>query len=200
MKLPIQYALCWPAAAAGRGGEAGLGPGDAVAVRAARLRAFRRLAAGLGGGGPRGGTAGAVLNGANEAAVAAFLAGRLGFHEIVPACRSILENHNFDPNPTLAASARAGPLGPSGGVALGLCLIAAWYLEVGHLDRHPRGRRRPGAGHLRPRVGPLPRGQALRREVREVLPGLRHRRAEAAASSAAARPNTASASCRWAAT
>ena len=27
----------------------------------------------------RGGTAGAVLNGANEAAVAAFLAGRLGF-------------------------------------------------------------------------------------------------------------------------
>ena len=48
-----------------------------------------------------GGTAGAVLNGANEAAVAAFLDGRLGFHEIVPACRSILENHNFDPSPTL---------------------------------------------------------------------------------------------------
>ena len=49
-----------------------------------------------------GGTAGAVLNGANEAAVAAFLDGRLAFHEIVPACRSILQNHDFDPNPSLA--------------------------------------------------------------------------------------------------
>ena len=48
-----------------------------------------------------GGTAGAVLNGANEAAVAAFLDGRLGFHQIVPACRAILENHNFDPQPSL---------------------------------------------------------------------------------------------------
>ena len=49
----------------------------------------------------RGGTAGAVLNAANEAAVAAFLAGELAFHEIVPACRAVLEHHNFDPNPTL---------------------------------------------------------------------------------------------------
>ena len=48
-----------------------------------------------------GGTAGAVLNGANEAAVAAFLSGGLAFDEIVPACRSILENHNFDPSPSL---------------------------------------------------------------------------------------------------
>jgi len=48
-----------------------------------------------------GGTAGAVLNGANEAAVAAFLDGRLSFCEIVPACQSILQNHNFDPNPSL---------------------------------------------------------------------------------------------------
>ena len=76
-------------AARGRGGEAGLEPGDAAAIRAARLRAVRRAGAGAGGG-PAGGTAGAVLNGANEAAVAAFLAGRLGFHEIVPACRSVL--------------------------------------------------------------------------------------------------------------
>ena len=42
-----------------------------------------------------------MLNGANEAAVAAFLAGELGFQEIVPACRSILEHHNFDPDPSL---------------------------------------------------------------------------------------------------
>ena len=48
-----------------------------------------------------GGTAGAVVNGANEAAVAEFLEGRLGFLQIVPACRSVLENHNFDPSPNL---------------------------------------------------------------------------------------------------
>ena len=48
-----------------------------------------------------GGTAGAVLNGANEAAVAAFLDHRLAFNEIVPACRSVLQQHNFDPTPTL---------------------------------------------------------------------------------------------------
>ena len=50
----------------------------------------------------RGGTCGAVLNGANEAAVAAFLGGRLGFHQIVPVCRDVLRNHNFDPSPALA--------------------------------------------------------------------------------------------------
>ena len=49
----------------------------------------------------QGGTAGAVLNAANEAAVAGFLDGRLRFMEIVPACRTVLDSHNFDPNPTL---------------------------------------------------------------------------------------------------
>jgi 1-deoxy-D-xylulose-5-phosphate reductoisomerase len=49
----------------------------------------------------RGGTAGAVLNAANEASVAAFLAGNLGFHEIVPACREVLEQHQVLANPTL---------------------------------------------------------------------------------------------------
>ncbi len=47
-----------------------------------------------------GGTAGAVLNAANEQAVARFLDGTLGFHQIVPACRAILEQHDFDPEPT----------------------------------------------------------------------------------------------------
>ncbi len=51
----------------------------------------------------RGGTAGAVLNAANEAAVSAFLDGKLGFAEIVPACRAVLEHHHFDLNPSLEA-------------------------------------------------------------------------------------------------
>ncbi|HEX6963878.1 MAG TPA: 1-deoxy-D-xylulose-5-phosphate reductoisomerase [Lacipirellula sp.] len=48
-----------------------------------------------------GGSSGAVLNAANEAAVGAFLDGDLHFTEIVPACRSVLSAHNFEPNPTL---------------------------------------------------------------------------------------------------
>ena len=47
------------------------------------------------------GTAGAVLNAANEAAVAAFLAGEIPFMKIVPACQSVLQHHPFDSNPTL---------------------------------------------------------------------------------------------------
>src|SRR5262249_959957 len=42
-----------------------------------------------------------VLHSANEAAVEAFLQGELHFTEIVPACRSVLEAHHFDPEPTL---------------------------------------------------------------------------------------------------
>ena len=49
----------------------------------------------------QGGTSGAVLNAANEAAVQAFLEGELHFTEIVPACRSVLESHNFEPQPNL---------------------------------------------------------------------------------------------------
>ena len=48
-----------------------------------------------------GGSSGAVLNAANEAAVAGFLEGELHFTEIVPACRSVLESHRFESNPTL---------------------------------------------------------------------------------------------------
>lgn len=48
-----------------------------------------------------GGTTGAVLNAANETAVKSFLDGELHFTEIVPACRSVLEAHHFESNPTL---------------------------------------------------------------------------------------------------
>ena len=48
-----------------------------------------------------GGTAGAVVNAANETAVSAFLDGRLPFQDIVEVCRSVLRNHHFEPHPTL---------------------------------------------------------------------------------------------------
>jgi 1-deoxy-D-xylulose-5-phosphate reductoisomerase len=48
-----------------------------------------------------GGTAGAALNAANEAAVERFLNGSLRFLDIPRACRAALESHPFDPNPSL---------------------------------------------------------------------------------------------------
>ena len=50
----------------------------------------------------RGGTCGAVLNAANEAAVGLFLAGELRFLDILRACRDVLDRHEFSACPTLA--------------------------------------------------------------------------------------------------
>jgi 1-deoxy-D-xylulose-5-phosphate reductoisomerase len=100
MKLPIQYALTWP----------NRQPGVAAKfdwTRSCRLEfepadAERYPALGLGlECARRGGTTGAVVNAANEAAVAGFLAGKVAFHQIVPLCRRVLEHHHFDPSPTL---------------------------------------------------------------------------------------------------
>ena len=65
-----------------------------------------------------------MLNAANEAAVEAFLEGELHFTEIVPACRSVLEAHHFDPESHARTTRRARPLGPAGGNTLGMCVKA----------------------------------------------------------------------------
>ena len=49
----------------------------------------------------KGGTSGAVLNAANESAVAAFINRELSFTDIASACRQILEQHDFIANPNL---------------------------------------------------------------------------------------------------
>jgi 1-deoxy-D-xylulose-5-phosphate reductoisomerase len=100
MKLPIQYALTWPERQPSPARKLDLTeslrldfePPDEDRFPALRLG--REVAA-------AGGTAGAVLNAANEAAVASFLTGELPLTEIVPACRAILESHTFSANPTL---------------------------------------------------------------------------------------------------
>ena len=48
-----------------------------------------------------GGTAGAVVNAANEQAVGLFLNGQIRFTDIVSTCRNVLKNHTHEPNPTL---------------------------------------------------------------------------------------------------
>jgi 1-deoxy-D-xylulose-5-phosphate reductoisomerase len=100
MKLPIQYALTWPSRCAGVAAKLDWTQAIELQFEPPDFERFAALKLGLEVA-QSGGTAGAVLNGANEAAVAAFLDGRLGFHEIVTVCQSVLKNHNFDPNPTL---------------------------------------------------------------------------------------------------
>jgi 1-deoxy-D-xylulose-5-phosphate reductoisomerase len=100
MKLPIQYALTWPERHTGVASKLDFGQAIQLQFDPPDFERFGALRLGLDVA-RSGGTAGAVLNGSNEAAVAAFLDGQLGFHKIVPACKSILNNHNFDPHPTL---------------------------------------------------------------------------------------------------
>ncbi|MBI85196.1 MAG: 1-deoxy-D-xylulose-5-phosphate reductoisomerase [Planctomycetaceae bacterium] len=100
MRLPIQYALSYP--------ERWKGPAKTIDwTRAQQLTfeppdndRFPALALGLEVA-QAGGTTGAVLNAANEAAVARFLDGRLAFSNIVPACRAVLQQHNFETHPDL---------------------------------------------------------------------------------------------------
>lgn len=49
-----------------------------------------------------GGTAGAVVNAANEVAVGLFLDGEIRFTDIVPLCQKTLNNHTFEQRPDLA--------------------------------------------------------------------------------------------------
>ncbi|MEE8451100.1 MAG: 1-deoxy-D-xylulose-5-phosphate reductoisomerase, partial [Thermoguttaceae bacterium] len=100
MKLPIQYALTWPERHTGVAAKLDFGKTLDLTFEPPDFERFGALRLGLDVA-RSGGTAGAVLNGSNEAAVAAFLDGQLGFHEIVPVCKSILENHDLDPHPTL---------------------------------------------------------------------------------------------------
>jgi 1-deoxy-D-xylulose-5-phosphate reductoisomerase len=100
MKLPIQYALTYPHRAASPADKFDWTQSQRLEFfppdedRFPALKLGREVAA-------AGGTAGVVLNAANEAAVAEFMAGRISFTSIAPACRSVLQSHSFDSNPTL---------------------------------------------------------------------------------------------------
>lgn len=100
MRLPIQYALTYPDRLSSPTPSLDLSKAlelefiPADPVRFPALELGHEVA-------EQGGTTGAVLNAANEAAVGKFLNRQLGFAEIVPTCRSILNHHNYDPNPSL---------------------------------------------------------------------------------------------------
>jgi len=91
MCLPIQYALTWPK----RVPSAATKPFDiwnsgSLTFGAPDLDTFRCLALALDAA-KTGGTAGAILNGANEAAVAQFLAGKIGFLDIAQRVERAME-------------------------------------------------------------------------------------------------------------
>jgi 1-deoxy-D-xylulose-5-phosphate reductoisomerase len=102
MKLPIQYALTYPRRLGSIAARLDFSQRMRLDFEPPDLERFPAIA--LGQEVARaGGTAGAVLNAANEAAVAEFRAGHMRFVDIVPSCRAVLEQHPFDPRPSLAA-------------------------------------------------------------------------------------------------
>jgi 1-deoxy-D-xylulose-5-phosphate reductoisomerase len=100
MRLPIQYALTYPDRWEGPSTPLDISQAMRLDFQPVDIERFPAIALGLEVA-RRGGTTGAVLNAANEAAVSRFLDGQLGFSEIVPACQAILQQHHYDPTPTL---------------------------------------------------------------------------------------------------
>jgi 1-deoxy-D-xylulose-5-phosphate reductoisomerase len=102
MRLPIQFALTYPDRAPGAGERLDLGRSFSLHFEPPDRETFPSLDIGFEVM-RRGGTTGAVLNAANEAAVERFLNGEIGFLDISRVCRAMLDHHCYDPRPTLSA-------------------------------------------------------------------------------------------------
>jgi 1-deoxy-D-xylulose-5-phosphate reductoisomerase len=100
MRLPIQYALTYPERVPGPCPRLDLTQPVSLNFEPPDVATFPCLELGFEVM-RRGGTAGAALNAANEAAVARFLEGGIGFLDIPRACRAVLDHHPFDSRPTL---------------------------------------------------------------------------------------------------
>ena len=100
MRLPIQYALTWPSRAPGPARPLDLWDCGPLTFGRPDLETFRCLDLALKAG-RRGGTAGAILNGANEAAVALFLADKIGFLDIADRVEGAMEQVPVVETPSL---------------------------------------------------------------------------------------------------
>jgi 1-deoxy-D-xylulose-5-phosphate reductoisomerase len=100
MRLPIQFALTYPDRVAGPARKLCWRELCAWHFEQPDRDTFPSLQLGYEVA-QRGGTCGAVLNAANEAAVGRFLQGELSFLDIPRACRAVLDHHTYDPTPTL---------------------------------------------------------------------------------------------------
>jgi len=100
MKTPIQYALTYPDRAPGCGRRMDWSKLFSLNFRPPDFERFPalKLAYNVA---ATGGTAGAVLNAANEVAVAAFLAGKIRFGEICGTVQRTIDAHQVQRHPTL---------------------------------------------------------------------------------------------------
>ena len=99
MRLPIQYALAHPRRLPGPARRLDFAMPFMLEFEPPDLARFPAIRLGLEAA-ARGGTAGAVLNAANEEAVRGFLAGEIGFQEITEVCERTLAEHPFQADPT----------------------------------------------------------------------------------------------------
>ncbi len=100
MRIPIQYALTYPNRAPSPAPALDLLGCGALTFEAPDLENFPCLGLALGAA-ARGGTACCVLSGANEEAVALYLAGAIGFYDIARLVEGALEAIPFRPSPNL---------------------------------------------------------------------------------------------------
>lgn len=100
MRLPIQYALTYPDRLDGPAKKLDWAALSQLTFERPDRATFAALDLGFEVA-RRGGTCGAVLNAANEAAVGRFLAGEIAFLDIPRACRAALDHHPYSPNPAL---------------------------------------------------------------------------------------------------
>ena len=100
MRLPIQYALTWPRRIEGPAAELDLCSCGPLTFAQPDLDTFQCLSLALQAA-RTGGTAGAILNGANEAAVSLFLEGKIGFLEIADRVRRAMEEVKVIQAPTM---------------------------------------------------------------------------------------------------
>ena len=101
MRGPVRYALGWPERLASDDHQFDVSTYARLEFEAPDHETFPALGLGFDAA-RRGGTAGAALNAADEAAVARFLAGELPFLEITRVVADVLARHPFVAEPTLA--------------------------------------------------------------------------------------------------
>ena len=100
MRLPIQYALTWPRRVEGPATPLDLCTCGPLTFAQPDLDTFQCLALALKAA-RAGGTAGAILNGANEAAVSLFLDGRIGFLDIARRVERAMDRVPVIQDPTM---------------------------------------------------------------------------------------------------
>ncbi|KAA1262337.1 1-deoxy-D-xylulose 5-phosphate reductoisomerase [Rubripirellula obstinata] len=101
MRLPIQFALTYPRRLPSQSPPLCRKQSYDLTLEPADHGRFPALSLGFEVA-KAGGTAGAVLNAANERAVGLFLDGKIRFTDIAAGCRDVLENHTHEENPSLS--------------------------------------------------------------------------------------------------